>query len=98
MTVVGGAELGGPSAECPDERERRRNSVESKPPHELQSFLGLALDLIEWMARGKKDGTKRAEGGCGKSRIAVLSCHLEGPTRRIGAFAERSCPRDESGE
>src|SRR5262249_47090513 len=57
-TIVERTELRGPSTQHPGERERRGNSVEeeSEPPHERQSVLGLALELIEWMAQGKMNG------------------------------------------
>ena len=99
-TIVEGAELRGPSAQRPDERERRGNSVEeeSEPPHELQCLLGLTLDLIEWMAQRKKNGAEAAAGECGKCRVAVLFRHLEGATRRIDPLPERSRPRDHDRE
>src|SRR6516225_2692918 len=63
-SIVEGAELGGSSAQVPDEREWRGKSVEeeSEPLHELQCVLGFAFELVEWMAQCKKNGTETAGG------------------------------------
>ena len=99
-TIVESSELHSPSTQRPDEREQYGNSVEeeTEPPYELQSVLGLTLDLIEWMAQGKKNGIESAAAMCSKRRIAVLFRHLEGTTRRIDSLPERSCPRDHDRE
>src|SRR6516225_9463221 len=99
-TIVEGAELRSPSTQRPDERERRRNSVEeeSKLPYELQSVLGLILDSLQLMTQGKKKGSESAAGVSRKCRVTVLFCHLEGTARRVDPFSERSCPRDQTRE
>src|SRR5215831_19148370 len=61
-------------------------------------MLDLTLDVIEWMARGKKNGTESAAADCSKCRVAVLFRHLEGATRGINPLRERPCPREQSRE
>src|SRR6516165_3931055 len=97
-TIVEAAEFRGPSTQHPHECERRGKSVEEESEllHELQSVLGLALDLIEWMARGKKNGIETARGNCGKCRVAVLLCHLGGATRRTSNAKASSCRRSQA--
>src|SRR5262245_55830818 len=99
-TIVEAAELRGSSAQGPGERDWRGKSVEkeSVPLHELQCVLGFALELIEWIPQGKKNGAETAGGECGICRVAVLFRHLEGTTCRINALSERSCPRNHNHE
>src|SRR5262245_15000726 len=80
--IVEGAELRGSSAQGPGERDGRGKSVEeeSVPLHELQCVLGFALELVEWMARCKKNGAETAGGERGICRVAVIFRHLEGTT------------------
>src|SRR5262249_18633516 len=77
--IVEGAERRGSSAQGPGERDWRGKSIEeeSVPLHELQCVLGFALELVEWMAQCKKNGTETAGGECGKCRVAVIFRHLE---------------------
>src|SRR5262249_13631750 len=66
-TIVERAEPRGSSTQRPGERDWRRKSVEEEtvPLHELQCILGFALELVEWMAQGKENGTETAGGECG---------------------------------
>ena len=66
----------------PGKRDRRGKSVEEKSVrlHELQCVLAFALELIEWMAQGKKNGAETSGGERGICRVAVLFRHLEGTT------------------
>src|SRR5262249_32020776 len=93
-TIIEGAELRCLSTQRPDQREQGGDSVkeESEPLDVLKSVLGLKLDLIEWMAQGEKNGTESTAAHCSKCRIAVLFRHLEGTTRWIYRFPERSYP------
>src|SRR5262249_18464771 len=95
--IVERAECRGRSAQHPDERERRGNSVEkeAKPLHERRHVLGLTLDLIERMARGEENGAEGAPGIGSERRVTVLSRHLEGTTRRIDSFIEGAYPWDQ---
>src|SRR5262249_8777686 len=72
-TIVEGAQLHGSSAQGPGERDWRGKSVkeESVSLHKLQRVLGFALELVEWMAQGKKNGAESAGGECGICRVAV---------------------------
>jgi hypothetical protein len=80
--IVEGAERRGSSAQGPGERDWCGKSIEEKsvPLHELQCVLGFALELVEWMAQCKKNGTETAGGECGKCWVAVIFRHLEGTT------------------
>src|SRR5262245_60845870 len=80
--IVEGAERRGSSAQGPGERDWRGKSIEEEavPLHELQCVLGFALELVEWMAQCKKNGTETAGAECGKCRVAVIFRHLEGTT------------------
>src|SRR5262249_28755214 len=64
FSIVEGTEFRGSSAQAPDERERCRKSVEEETVSldKLQSVLGFPLELVEWIAQGKKNGTESAEG------------------------------------
>src|SRR5262249_47619034 len=80
--IVEGAELRGSAAQGPSERDRRGKSVEeeSVPFHELQCVLGFVLELMEWMAHGKKNGAETAGGECSICGVPVVFRHLEGAT------------------
>src|SRR5262249_14659162 len=99
-TIVEAAELRRSSRQGPGERDWRGKSVEdeSVPLHELQCVLGFALELVEWMAQGKKNGAETAGGECGICRATVLFRHLEGTTRRFDALPWWSCPRNHNRE
>src|SRR6516165_12337030 len=89
LTTVEGAEFRRLSEQGPGERDWRGKSIEeeSVPLHELQCVLGFALELVEWMALGKKNGAETAGGERGICRVAVLFRHLEGTTRRFDALS-----------
>src|SRR5262249_23287476 len=100
LTIIEGAERRVRSPQSPDQGERSGNSVEegAKPFYELQSVRGFALDLIQWMAQGEKNGTQSPAGMRGKCRIAVVSRHLEGATYWIDSLCERPCPGNHNRE
>src|SRR5262249_29773713 len=62
--IVEGAELRGFSAEGPGERDWGGKAVEEEPvpPHELQSVLGFALELVERTAQCQKSGAETPRG------------------------------------
>jgi hypothetical protein len=64
FTIVEGTELRDFPAQGPGKRDGRGKSVEeeSVPLHERQCVLGFALELVEWMARRKKDATETTRG------------------------------------
>src|SRR6516165_716730 len=63
-TIVERPEPGGFPAQGPSERNWRGKAVEeeSVPPHELQSVLGLTLELVERTAQCQKSGAESASG------------------------------------
>src|SRR4029453_7672769 len=88
--------------ERPNERERGGDLVDDEsephPARKLQSLLGFAPDLIEWMARGEKTGSEIPASVGSKRRVALLVRHLNGTTRRIDALPHRPGPRDNERE
>src|SRR6266853_2072781 len=52
-------------------------------------------ELIEWFARGEKNGSEITASVCGKCRVAVLVRQLKRTIRRIDTLARWSPPRDQ---